>query len=365
VSLSAQLRLRYLPCALALAVLVTCVPATAYGAPAAPAALAAKQAQARQEAAQLKSMRAQLAIKLAGYRKISASLDRTQREIDDNTARLQVLEKRLGTARNGLDSHVDYLYRSRGGGLLTVLFSAVTFDDFVTRMDIVSSIADQDASLVHEIRDERAEATRLRRTLAEREAMLKGLRSSADAERARVQADVDQQQAAVGSLDADVARILRDSERADAAKTPYVDPVSSKPASGGGSKPTGGNTSLITVSVVQHPGVTFLAMKGSASTYSATGVKFTGKASVYSVAENGHGTASGRPLNDNELTCAHKSLPFGTRIALTRGSHRIIVVVTDRGPYTGGRVLDLTTRGASLLGIDGVGSVTAEVVEAQ
>ena len=128
---------------------------------------------------------------------------------------------------------------------------------------------------------------------------------------------------------------------------------------------SGAKTSLVTVSVVQHPGVTYLAMKGSASVYSATGVSFTGKASIYSVAECGRGTASGRPLNDNELTCAHPSLPFGTRLALTRGSRRIIVVVTDRGPYTGGRVLDLTLRGAALLNIDGVGKVTAEVVEPQ
>jgi rare lipoprotein A len=104
-------------------------------------------------------------------------------------------------------------------------------------------------------------------------------------------------------------------------------------------------------------------MANDASSFSPSGVKFSGGASEYSVADNGTGTSSGRPLNDNELTCAHRSLPFGTRVAITHGSHRIIAIVTDRGPYTSGRVVDLTPRGASLLGIDGVGSVSCEVVE--
>ena len=156
-------------------------------------------------------MRTELAGKMAGYRTISTSLERTRREIADTNARLGVLEKRLGQARNGLDSRVDFLYRSRGNGLLTVLLSATTFDEFVTRFDLVAAIANHDANLVHQIRDARAEARRLRGTLAERETMFAGLKKSADTERARIQSDIDRQQVAVGSLDADVARLLRES----------------------------------------------------------------------------------------------------------------------------------------------------------
>jgi rare lipoprotein A (peptidoglycan hydrolase) len=41
----------------------------------------------------------------------------------------------------------------------------------------------------------------------------------------------------------------------------------------------------------------------------------------------------------------------------------VATIVTDRGPYTGGRVIDLTHRAASLLGVDGVGNVNCEVVD--
>jgi rare lipoprotein A len=100
-----------------------------------------------------------------------------------------------------------------------------------------------------------------------------------------------------------------------------------------------------------------------------------GKASHYSVACNSSGkggklgstiTASGKPLNDKDLTAAHKTLPFGTRVRVTRKDtgKSVVVVVTDRGPYKKGRVIDLA-RGAAIK-LDmmriGVCAVTLEVL---
>jgi rare lipoprotein A len=127
-------------------------------------------------------------------------------------------------------------------------------------------------------------------------------------------------------------------------------------------EPSSGKVALKQGKVEGRSG-SYWVMAKEASTYSPSGVKFSGEASLYSVGDNGTGTASGRRLNDSELTCAHPSLPFGTRIAVTHGGNKIIVVVTDRGPYTHGRVIDLTLRGGSLLGLDGVGSVKCEVVD--
>jgi peptidoglycan lytic transglycosylase len=62
------------------------------------------------------------------------------------------------------------------------------------------------------------------------------------------------------------------------------------------------------------------------------------------------------------MTCAHRSLPFGTKLRVTHGSRSVVVTVNDRGPFVRGRVLDLSTAAARLLGIDGLGQVTAEVV---
>jgi rare lipoprotein A len=92
----------------------------------------------------------------------------------------------------------------------------------------------------------------------------------------------------------------------------------------------------------------------------ATG-SFTGVASMYGN-ESGSKTASGQRFNENAMTCAHRSLPFGTKLRVSHGGRSIIVTVNDRGPFVRGRVLDLSTGAARALGISGLGQVTAEVM---
>ncbi len=86
-------------------------------------------------------------------------------------------------------------------------------------------------------------------------------------------------------------------------------------------------------------------------------------ASVYSVgdaSQPGTQTASGIPLNDNALTAAHKSLPFGTKVQVTnkKNGNSVTVTITDRGPYVRGRCIDITKAGARALGIAGLAPVT-------
>jgi len=88
---------------------------------------------------------------------------------------------------------------------------------------------------------------------------------------------------------------------------------------------------------------------------------FTGIASMYGN-ESGSKTASGQRFNENAMTCAHRSLPFGTKLRVTHGSRSVVVTVNDRGPFIRGRVLDLSTGAARAIGLSGLGQVTAEVV---
>ena len=92
-----------------------------------------------------------------------------------------------------------------------------------------------------------------------------------------------------------------------------------------------------------------------------SGHSFSGVASFYGN-ESGSQTASGQRFNENAMTCAHRSLPFGTKLRVTHGDRSVVVTVNDRGPYVRGRVLDLSTAAARALGIEGLGQVTAEVV---
>lgn len=95
----------------------------------------------------------------------------------------------------------------------------------------------------------------------------------------------------------------------------------------------------------------------------SSGGSFSGIASFYGN-ESGSKTASGQRFNQNAMTCAHRSLPFGTKLRVTHGGQSVVVTVNDRGPFIKGRVLDLSTAAARAIGLTsaGVGKVTAEVV---
>jgi rare lipoprotein A len=94
-----------------------------------------------------------------------------------------------------------------------------------------------------------------------------------------------------------------------------------------------------------------------------SGRSFSGMASFYG-SESGSRTASGQRFNQNAMTAAHRSLPFGTRLRVSHGGRSVIVTINDRGPFVRGRVLDLSTGAARAIGLTsaGVGRVVAEVV---
>ena len=96
---------------------------------------------------------------------------------------------------------------------------------------------------------------------------------------------------------------------------------------------------------------------------SGSGHSFSGKASFYGN-ESGSKTASGQRFNQNAMTAAHRSLPFGTKLRVTHRGQSVVVTINDRGPFIKGRVLDLSTGAARAIGLTGagVGHVTAEVV---
>src|SRR3954463_13853003 len=86
----------------------------------------------------------------------------------------------------------------------------------------------------------------------------------------------------------------------------------------------------------------------------------TGEASWYGPGFHGRQTATGERFNTNDLTAAHKTLPFGTKVRVTneRTGRSVVVRINDRGPYAHGRVIDLSKAAAAAVGIAGVGQVT-------
>jgi rare lipoprotein A len=91
-----------------------------------------------------------------------------------------------------------------------------------------------------------------------------------------------------------------------------------------------------------------------------------GEASWYGRPYHGRTTASGERYDMNHLTAAHPTLPFGTRVEVTRLDTGAVVVVriTDRGPFAHGRIIDLSRAAARALDMerDGVARVRVRVI---
>jgi rare lipoprotein A (peptidoglycan hydrolase) len=98
--------------------------------------------------------------------------------------------------------------------------------------------------------------------------------------------------------------------------------------------------------------------------YRATGRKLEGKASWYGPGFYGHPTATGAPYDAERFTCAMLAVPLGTVVRVTTDDGKAVnVLVNDRGPYVGGRIIDMSAAGARMLGYSGVRQVTVEVLE--
>ncbi len=95
------------------------------------------------------------------------------------------------------------------------------------------------------------------------------------------------------------------------------------------------------------------------------GSSHSGMASYYG-SESGSRTASGAHFNPGAMTAAHRTLPFGTKVRVTnrRNGRSVIVTINDRGPFVRGRIIDLSSGAAGVIGMrsSGVAPVSVEVL---
>jgi len=89
----------------------------------------------------------------------------------------------------------------------------------------------------------------------------------------------------------------------------------------------------------------------------------TGKASYYADSFDGKRTASGETFRQRQLTAAHRTLPFGTRVTVINVANgkSVKVRINDRGPFVAGRIIDLSHKAASKLGMINTGVANVEV----
>lgn len=97
------------------------------------------------------------------------------------------------------------------------------------------------------------------------------------------------------------------------------------------------------------------------------GETMSGQASYYGQPHAGRATASGELFDPSEMTAAHRTIPFGTRVRVTNQENgkSVEVRINDRGPFVPGRIIDVSRAAAEALGFVGAGTacVRLEVLD--
>ncbi|MER0239933.1 septal ring lytic transglycosylase RlpA family protein [Fulvimarina sp. MAC8] len=121
----------------------------------------------------------------------------------------------------------------------------------------------------------------------------------------------------------------------------------------------------ITAKTVLAAAVLAFASAGSTvvMTETAAAASAGGHASYYGKRFHGRTTANGEKFNMNAMTAAHKTLPFGTKVKVTNRNNgkSVVVRINDRGPYIGGRVIDLSRGAAAKIGMLNSGTANVSI----
>lgn len=247
------------------------------------------------------------------------------------------------------------MYKSRIADPFSILFTAESMSDLYSRIIMLTRIAQRDRRAYLDAVVAAAEAEFQAAYLDDLKAQDVALRELQRNSLAELDAALDEQRVLVERLTEESLREL-EVRRTIIAQTRKEWLESSVPLDA--------EIRLVPAVVEPHHGVVYLASEHHPRSYRSLARTETALCSWYGNEFHGRLTASGQVYNQNDFTCASRTLPFGTRLALTRGERRIIVVVTDRGPFIAGRDLDLSRAAAQALGFSGLATVDVEYVEA-
>ncbi len=289
------------------------------------------------------------------YRRIQEGLDQAAASLKLSFRRHQDLTVQLAGAQEKLNLEAVRVYQGGPGTALELILGAETTGDLaaigqftnrtlevqnqtIERVTVLRSAANQSSELLRDRQTDLRVAAKALRTLASK--IFAGLdRAEAIAiQSGLAQSGVLEQQRAFEELTSEAANSL-------AALV-----ATSSGASEGGLLSllgaTGGRTCAIP------------------SGLRSTGTTMSGQASYYGWELAGNHTASGAVFDPRLFTAAHKTLPLGTFLKVEYGGRCAIVLVNDRGPYVGSRIIDLSQGVAEYLGMlgSGVGYVTAEIL---
>ncbi len=167
-----------------------------------------KQAEEAQVRAEMDQARIDLAMLVDRYLELSKGIDRAKIEVADVTEDLARMQLELENAEQALRDRAVELYRGDRDTMLNLIFSSSSLQELWVRSSYLAKINLRDARLVNGVRLARQENLWLQQGLYERIERLNALQADADAQRERIEADLETQEKRAAQLRVDLARLM-------------------------------------------------------------------------------------------------------------------------------------------------------------
>ncbi|MBN2247298.1 MAG: C40 family peptidase [Coriobacteriia bacterium] len=196
---------------LSLALCASCIPSPAVAVPATPE-ISQKQTEMDSALAELERKRADLEVRIEEYNAITEAVEQTEVEIVSTRGELDRATAQLRSAQDVLADRATNIYKHGGMTVMDVFLGVRSFDDLMTRFDLLRRISAADAAIVASVQHAKQRVESAERMLELRHAEQLALQTQARARAAAIEAEVSRQQGYVERLDADVRRLIAEEE---------------------------------------------------------------------------------------------------------------------------------------------------------
>jgi len=198
---------------LAVALSATLLPASVHAVPAATTPqIAAKQAEAAAAQDRMEELQAQLELRSEEYADATEDLQLTRGQIEKTRADLEVADRELAAGVEQLQTRAAGIYRTGNVGIIEVLLGTSSFQDFMSRMDLLRRVSRNDATLVSSVKDAREKVRRTEEALVRRETDQVVLRERAEIARVQVETALKDQSEFVAGLNNQVKTLIAEEQ---------------------------------------------------------------------------------------------------------------------------------------------------------
>lgn len=305
--------------------------------------------------ARLDSFRSRLSTLLSQHRSVSEKAEEASARLAVARLKLDSLERESAEAREIFNQRARRAYMLGGLDDSHVLLGLRSPSDFIAFLRLLGDTIEADMESYDDLRDAAAdlrdaqeridsEKSLLLESQEESDVLVEEIRATLAAE----EAALDRARSVLASLEAE-----RRSETAYRGVSPAVESMRS-------ARQKVLDARLAALLAFYEPATgtePFMPPK-----LEGTGIVSYGLSTWYGPGFSGRRAASGATFRSSQFTAASRVLPFGTLLKVTFRGRTVVVVITDRGPYVVGRVLDLSRASAQAIGLTGVQRVRMEIV---